>query len=65
MKLDKEVQDLMKQLADAEKELEKKKDDAMQDMMMADMVRPHQSSFTHRVIFSAIDWSSDLYLYQL
>ncbi|XP_062849994.1 laminin subunit gamma-1 [Trichomycterus rosablanca] len=37
MKLDKEVQDLMKQLADAENELEKKKDDAMQDMMMAGM----------------------------
>lgn len=38
MKLDNEVKDLMKQLADAENELEKKKDDAMQDMMMASMV---------------------------
>lgn len=38
MKLDDEVKDMMKQLADAENELEKKKDEAAQDMMMASMV---------------------------
>lgn len=38
MKLDGEVKDMMKQLAEAETELEKKKEDAMQDMMMASMV---------------------------
>lgn len=38
MKLDDEVKDMMKQLVDAEKELEKKKEEAMQDMMMASMV---------------------------
>lgn len=38
MKLDNEVKDLMNQLGDAENELKKKKDDAMQDMMMASMV---------------------------
>ncbi|XP_017326850.1 laminin subunit gamma-1 [Ictalurus punctatus] len=37
MKLDGEVKDMMKQLAEAETELEKKKEDAMQDMMMASM----------------------------
>lgn len=38
MDLDKDVMDMMKQLTDAEKELEKKKEEAMQDMMMASMV---------------------------
>ncbi|KAB5579854.1 hypothetical protein PHYPO_G00199730 [Pangasianodon hypophthalmus] len=37
MKLDDEVKDMMKQLANAENELEKKKEEAMQDMMMASM----------------------------
>lgn len=38
MKLDDEVKDMMKQLVDAENELEKKKAEAAQDMMMAAMV---------------------------
>ncbi|XP_074164653.1 laminin subunit gamma-1-like [Sminthopsis crassicaudata] len=36
--LDKEVDDMLKQLQEAEKELKKKQDDADQDMMMAGMV---------------------------
>lgn len=38
MKLDDDVKDMMKQLADAEDELKKKKEEAMDDMMMASMV---------------------------
>lgn len=36
--LAREVDDMMKQLQDAEKELKRKQDDAEQDMMMAGMV---------------------------
>lgn len=36
--LDKEVDDMLKQLQDAEKELKRKQEDADQDMMMAGMV---------------------------
>lgn len=38
MGLAREVDDMMKQLQDAEKELKRKQDDAEQDMMMAGMV---------------------------
>lgn len=62
MKLDDEVKDMMKELADAENVLEKKKEEAAQDMMMASMVnikfvigpvwfRVHQDRISHRCSF--------------
>lgn len=38
MNLDGDVKNMMKQLKDAENELQKKNEEAMQDMMMATMV---------------------------